>query len=136
MDLDEKYRVTVRDEYNAFKSVVTSLNVQFLSNLSLFEKYEIHSRLIHIGEKAFYVESKCVSKNGIVAAILLKFQMVGEKGVANPLEIFKNMCPGREIPIACQGSRDRDGLEALYTMESYLLDKQIALPSPTFSPEL
>jgi acyl-CoA thioesterase FadM len=109
--------------------VVVLLTARHFESLCLFEKFEIHSRIVHVGEKGFYALQTCIAKGKVVAKLLVKYQILFKNQVFDTVQFFHELYPNDVIPILDSTSSDFSAVHHLYSLETYLLEKlEVQLP--------
>lgn len=74
--------------------LVNAINVRYRRSLELFQRFEVHTKIVAWEEKALYLEQRMITKDKFVVAIaLVKMAVRG----ASTDDIVASMCGGKKI---------------------------------------
>ncbi|KAA6396239.1 MAG: hypothetical protein EZS28_008235 [Streblomastix strix] len=115
--------------------LTTFLSSRFRKPIHLFQKYEIHSKMLEINDKALYIQQKFYIGSNFAASILLKINLVrkSDNVSVNPRETMSKYADEKFLPRAEPGTPEFDALQIIFNLEGYLLGKT-SNPSPSSSP--
>ena len=80
-----------------WKSVVGSVEINYLRSISLFQFYDIYTQISHWDERWIYIKQKFVRQEKIMAIALVKTVVISKtQGRISPQEVFREL--GYDIP--------------------------------------
>ncbi|KAA6403426.1 MAG: hypothetical protein EZS28_001054 [Streblomastix strix] len=108
--------------------LMTLATARYRRPIRLWQKYEIHLRLIEIDDKAMYIHQTFYSGKSkqFAASIVFKYSFVqkSDNKTINPRQISAKYVPDESLlPKAQPGTADYEALQTLYKLESFLLGK-------------
>ncbi len=71
--------------------IVAGISIRYRHRLHVFEKIEIHSKVIGIDHRWFYFEQKIISKGKLHASALVRTAVTSHKGLIPTAEVLKKM---------------------------------------------
>ena len=65
---------------NKWKPMIASVMIRFRKGLKMFQKYELHTRILAWDNRFIYIEHKMIRQKQVVSVALVKGSFVGKKG--------------------------------------------------------
>lgn len=94
-------------------AVVASLTVRFRRSLTLFQRFEIRTRLVGWDERYFFLEQRCTRRDEVMATAMVKARFLDARGGLDPQVLVDALGGGRESPPIPPGVREWQEAEFL-----------------------
>ncbi len=94
MDFGRIFHIVMTGLYDAVKAeraliTVAAINIRYRRSLQLWDRFQLHTRLIYWDDQEFYFEQRFIDKNGFVCAVALVKTAVRR---TNTKQVFEAVC--------------------------------------------
>ena len=106
--------------------VISLLSIRYRRPITLFTKYCIKSRIVHVAEHSFYITHKFYVKDELMCSVLIELRIVSAKGQLNCIDLFHEFTGAESIPSVDTDQYLKQGIDLFHALEAVLLEKPLS----------